>query len=191
MIDLNTAEKQSAPNALIPDGAVVPVHATLSPGGSGPDNWLKRSKNGDSLALDFEFTVVDGEFARRKFWTLLTIEGETDGQKKAGEISRSRLRAMVESAKGIDPTDESEKAVQGRRIPTFADLDGLRFWAVVALEPGTNGYKDKNTLRAVVTPDKEGWTKLEQSRSSSAAPMASVAAVAAAPKSASRPSWAQ
>jgi hypothetical protein len=190
--DFNDADSQRT-GELIPDGTAVPVHMTLRPGGAGDEGWLKMTKRGDGMMLDAEFTVVEGEYARRKFWSLFTVDGTTDGQKTAVSITRSRIRAMLESARGIDPTDESDKAVSGRRIESFADLDGLRFWAVVGLEKGTDGYKDKNVLKAVITPDRREWSKLAQdSRQAAKSAPAAAKAATAAPKSngASRPSWA-
>jgi hypothetical protein len=187
MIDLNQAGQQRSADDLIPDGTIVPVVAVLRPGGAGDGNWMKRSKVGDSLALDFEFTVLEGPFAKRKFWSLFTIEGETDGQKKAGEISVARLRAMLESARGIDPAAEDEKSVNARRLTSWADLDGLRFWAKVAVEKGKDGYKDKNQLKAVVTPDHKEWSKLEQVAPTRAANTTTASKPAA---TGSRPSWA-
>jgi len=197
MYDLNQAEKQTSADSLIPDGTIVPVHATLRPGGAGEGGWLKRNRDGSCLMMDFEFTVIEGPYARRKFWTLLTVEGETEGQQKAADISRSRLRAMLESARGIDPSDESENAIAGRRVGSLGDFDGLRFWAVVGYEKGKDGYKDKNVLKAVVTPDRKDWTRLDQTArpsgpSSVPATPSGVSGQPAAVKtsSAGRPSWA-
>ena len=68
------------------------------------------------MALDVEFTVVEGPFAKRKFWGLFTLEGVSDGHQKAADISASRLRAILESARGIRPDDESDAAKAGRRM---------------------------------------------------------------------------
>lgn len=161
MFDFNNADKQREFDTM-PDGTIVPVHLTLRPGGAGDGNWLKRSRNGDCLMLDCEFTVIDGEFAKRKFWSLMTVEGETEGQQRAADISRSRLRGMLESAKGIEPSDESETAQAARRVTSFGDFDGLRFWVKVGYESPKDNYKAKNTLAAIITPDKKEWSKLEQ-----------------------------
>jgi hypothetical protein len=121
--DFNGAEAQRE-GGLITDGTVAVVHLTIRPGNAGEGGWLKRSKGGDSQALDCEFTVVDGPFAKRKFWSLFTVEGTTEGHAKAAEISASRLRGILESAKGIRPDDESEAAKLGRRVTSWGDFDG-------------------------------------------------------------------
>lgn len=185
--DFNDAEKQSA-GGLIPNNTIVPVHLTVRPGGAGEDSWLKRSKAGDSLAVDCEFTVLDGPYARRKFWSLLTVEGETEGQKKAMGISRSRLRAMLESARGISPADESEKAKEARKVTSYGDFDGLRFLATVGIEKAKDGYEAKNIFLGAVTPDRKDWEGLEQVGSTNV--VKHPAAQAAPAKAAGRPSWA-
>lgn len=189
--DFNNAETQRE-NSLIPENTICTVHLTVRPGNSGEGGWLKRSKTGDSQALDCEFTVVDGQFAKRKFWSLFTVEGTTEGHAKAGEISASRLRGILESAKGVRPDDESEPAKNARRLNSWGDLDGLRFVAKVGIEKGKGDYKDKNTLLAAVTPDRKDYVKPEQvAKQSTFAPVgqsAPAASNSAAPTG--KPSWA-
>lgn len=194
--DFNGAETQRE-GSLIPEDTIAAVHLTVRPGNAGEGGWLKRSKASDSQALDCEFTVVDGPFAKRKFWSLFTVEGTTEGHAKAGEISASRLRGILESARGIRPDDESEGAKTARRVGSWGDFDGLRFVAKIGIEKGKDGYKDKNSLAAVITPDKKDWTKVEQVKTAKSAPLAQMPspAIAAtqAPNTvaAGKPSWAQ
>jgi hypothetical protein len=189
MLDFNNAEPQRE-GGVIPDGTIATVHMKIKPGNAGEGGWLKRSKNGESQALDAEFTIVSGPHAKRKFWTLFTLEGITDGQKKAGEISASKLRGILESARGIRPDDESDAAKAARRPSGYGDFDDLRFIAKIAVEKGKDGFKDKNTLDIAITPDKKDWQKVEQVKTgtSSAAPGTTAAQTAAAPIS--KPSWA-
>ena len=95
---------------LIPDGTVATLQLTILPGGAGENGLLKRSKDGACEMLDLEFAVLDGPQARRKLWERLVITGTTDGHAKAGEISRGKLRAIIESARGIKPGDVSPEA---------------------------------------------------------------------------------
>lgn len=192
--DFNGAEAQRE-NSLIPDGTIAVVHLTLRPGNAGEGGWLKRSKTGDSQALDCEFTVVDGQYSKRKFWSLFTVEGTTDGHAKAAEISASRLRGILESARGIRPDDESEAAKNSRRVNSWGDFDGLRFIAKIGIEKGKDGYKDKNTLAAVITPDKKDWMKVDQvAKPVQTLAQAAAPAIAAAQTNgaaAAKPAWAQ
>lgn len=195
--DFNNASEQRT-GEVIPDGTIATVHMTVRPGNAGEGGWLKRSKAGDSEALDCEFTVVDGQFAKRKFWTLFTVQGTTDGQQKAAEISAARLRAILESVHGIRPDDETPAAAVKRRVNSWGDFDGLRFVAKIGIEKGKDGYKDKNGLAAVITPDRKDWLKVEQvakqggvTTLAAASAPAIAAAQAAAQPAASKPAWAQ
>jgi hypothetical protein len=183
VLDFNDALPQREVG-LIEDGSIVTVHMTVRPGGAGDGGWLKRSKSGDSLALDAEFTVTEGPYANRKFWTLFTLEGTTDGHAKAGAISGTRLRAILESARGILPSDTSDAAKQARRTNSYEDFDGLRFVCRVGVEKAAegSGYKDKNQLAEVITPDKKAWVKVDQIAKKQA-PLFSAPAAAQAPAS--------
>ena len=57
------------PLELIPADTIASVQLRIRPGGVGEDNLLKRSKDGGCEMLDVEYVVVDGPFAKRKFWT--------------------------------------------------------------------------------------------------------------------------
>lgn len=190
--DFNSAPEQRNGD-LIPDGTIVPVHLTIRPGNSGEGGWLKRSKAGDSMALDCEFTVTEGPHAKRKFWSLFTMEGTSEGHQKAADISASRIRAILESAHNIRPDDESDAAKTKRRLSSWGDLDGLRFVAKVGIEKGKDGYKDKNALSEVITPDRKQWSKVEQvAKQQGFQQVGAVAqqAVAAAQAGNNKPAWA-
>jgi hypothetical protein len=202
-MDFNNAGEQRSD--LIPDGTLATVHLTVRPGNAGEGGWLKRSKDGGSQALDCEFTVTEGPYAKRKFWSLFTVEGSTEGHQKAAEISASRIRAILESVNGIKPDDESDNAKVKRRLNSWGDLDGLRFIAKIGIEKAKegSGYKDKNQLVEVITPDRKAWAKVEQvAKTAGTAPSAggmqpigtaaaSVAAQAGKAPAANKPSWAQ
>ena len=197
-INLNNAPEQRSGD-LIPHGTILPVHLTLRAGNAGDGGWLKRSKDGGSMSLDCEFTVTEGPHAKRKFWSLMLVEGTTDGHAKAAEISFGRIRAIIESVYGISPSDQSDAAKQKRMLQSFGDLDGLRFVAKVGIEKGATNpqtgevYKDKNTLVEVITPDKNQWVKLDQVPREARQPQGTPAAhqiPAAAAGGASKPSWA-
>jgi hypothetical protein len=186
-LDFNNAEKQTGGD-LIPADTIVPVHMTLRPGGAGQDGYLKATKTGEALMLDCEFTVIEGPHAKRKFWGMFLTEGTTDGQKKAADIARGKLRAMLESARGVNPADESPAAIEKRKVGSFEEFDGLRFVAMVGIERGKDGYQDKNILKAVITPDSKEWAQLEQVKKPAASKPAT-GATGAAPVG-NKPSWA-
>jgi hypothetical protein len=145
-------------NTLIPKNTIARLHMAIRPGGHGEGGWLRMNKAGNALMLDCEFTVVDGQYARRKFWGLFTVEGETEGQQKAVEISRSNIRAILESARNVKPSDMSPEASAKRRINSWGDLDGLEFVGIIGVEEDKTGqYGDKNRLSAAVTPDRKEY----------------------------------
>lgn len=197
MLDFNAAEPQRD-MGLIDDGTVAVVQINVRPGHAGEGGWLKRSKTGESEALDCEFTVVDGPYAKRKFWTLFTLGGISEGQKKAGDISGSRIRGILESARGIKPDDQSDAAKAARQIDDWGDLDGLRFIAKIGVEKGKDGFKDKNVLEVAVTPDRTAWKKVEQTLRQATA-VASIGSTfgtappppAAQPGTIQKPGWAR
>jgi hypothetical protein len=181
MLDFNTAQVQTNMDP-IPHGTLAPLQVTIRPGGGDDEGWLKPSKDGRSQGLDVEFVVTGGEFTGRKFWTLLTLSGETEGHQKAARISASRLRAIVESARGVKPSDTSDLATKARCIKSYGDLDGLRFIGKIGLDKGSDGYPPKNTLLGAITPDQKSWLPVAQVSAATPAKPA-VAAVA-------KPAWA-
>ena len=91
--DFNDADTQRNFD-VIPDGTIATVRTTVRPGSAGEGGWLRRSKDGGSEALDCEFVVLDGPFAKRKVWSLFTVAGSTPGHAEAAKISAGKLRAM-------------------------------------------------------------------------------------------------
>jgi hypothetical protein len=184
--DFNTDGDQRSFD-VIPDNTVCTVQMTVKPGGAGGDGWLTRAKDGNSEHLNCEFIVVDGAYAKRKFWGRYTVIGAKHDQ--AIDISRKTLKAMLESATGIRPDDESDAAKMARMPKKgWSDFDQLRFVVRVGIEPPKNGYEAKNSIREVITPEKQAWKKPDQidrtATTKSAQP-------AAAPANAiARPQWA-
>jgi hypothetical protein len=160
-MDFNDANPQRVFD-VIPTGTIAELHMIVRPGNAGENSLLRRSKDGNSEALDCELTVVDGPYAKRKVWALFTLVGATPNHATAAEISRSRLRAILESARGIRPDDMSETAKRARQVAGYQDFDGIRFIGRIGVEPARGSYPAKNTLLAAVTPDQQDWHRVEQ-----------------------------
>jgi hypothetical protein len=205
--DFNSAEPQRGfSGELIPENTIVLVVATIRPGQEGPGGYLKANNDRSCLMADFEFTIDGGEFDRRKVWGLMVTAGETEGQQKAAAITRSRLRAMLESAHGILPSDNSAPAVARRQVAGWEAFDGLKFCARIGVEkgglkdktagPNSERWPDKNVVYPV-TPEDERYIS-PGAQNARGAPRASVAqTVAAASKpatnganGAAKPAWA-
>jgi hypothetical protein len=182
---------------LIPTATIATVELRIRPGNAGESGLLKRSKNGDCEMLDCELVVVDGPYVKRKFWENMILAGSSDGHARAADVSRGRLRTILESARGIRPDDMTPTARTARTVE-LKDFDGMRFIARIGIEKGTprpdgsgENYPDKNVLAAVITPDKKEWHKVVQtdlpfnggSATSSPAP-------APVPAPINKPSWA-
>jgi hypothetical protein len=177
---------------LIPDGTVCTVLMKIRPGGAGDGGWLKCSKDGRSEALDCEFVVTDeGQYRDRKFWDLFLVAGTTQGHDQAADISRRKFRAMLDSVHNLKPDDESDAAKQARRISSWGDLDGISFIAKIGVEPPNNGYKAKNKLDRVITPDEKDWHSVPQTPKPKPSPAAAAAKPSTTPPKIERPSWAQ
>ena len=158
--DYNQATEQRAFD-VIEDRTEAVVQLNIHPGNAGEGGWLTRSKDGQSEGLDCELTVVEGPHTKKKFWVRLTLDGQSDGHKQAGSISRGVLRAILESARGIKPADISEAAKKAR-VAEYADFDGIRFMCRVGVEPAKGEFRAKNFLAEVITPDKKDWHPIEQ-----------------------------
>ena len=193
-IDLNDADPQRGFD-LIPTGTIVSVQWTIRPGGAGEDGWLKRSSDGGCEMLDSEFTIIDGEHARRKVWQSLILNGSTEGHATAAEISRTFLRAAVESVRNIKPDDVSPEAYERRKVD-YSDLNGLCFTARVYVEKSKDpAYPDKNKLDPI-PPGRKEWQQVAQlpppptqgNGGMAATPPASVTGKPAQPIT--RPEWA-
>lgn len=132
---------------LIPAGTVVKARLNLRPGDSDKDQYLKKAKTG-SLYLDCEFTVIEGEYAKRKIYHKIGIEGNDVWV----AASRRFIKNILESAKGISKNDKSPEAEKARQITYFSDLDGLDVLIKVGVETGGE-YADKNRIVSVITAE--------------------------------------
>ena len=196
--DMNDAEPQKSGD-LIPDGTFAKITMTLRPGGVDGESeidrgLLKRSgaPGSDVLMLDCEFTVAEGTHARRKFWQTLTTSGgklDESGVSIGAKITKSTLRAMIDSALGLDPEDMSEATKAKRILRGFADLSGITFVAKIRVEASDNpSFPAKNRLEHVVLPTTPEWRKIMDGETVPARPGTRRPPAATAP-AAGAPAW--
>lgn len=218
-LDLNDAEEQRS-FGVIPDGTFCKVVLTIRPGGAsipGCDpmdaGLFKASRSSDAIMLDTELTVASGSYAHKKFWENMTVAGgalDEKGNSKGFNMTKSRVRAMLESATGTDPKDMSEKAKAARRIAAFKQLDKIPFWVKLRVEAGEEyaandgttkmGY-DKNLIDRIVIPGDEEYAALSQGQEVAAKPSGRASgpkatgggngAAASRGPTAGQPAWAQ
>jgi hypothetical protein len=153
---------------VIPHNTIASVLMRIRAGNVGEDGLLKRTAKGDAEMLDCEFVVVDGPYAKRKFWDNFLLEGATSGQQEMALTNRGRLKKILESAHGIRPGDTSEQARAAYRAE-LKDFDNIIFIARIGVrkgEPKNDGsgesWPDKNYLAAAVGPDRKEWHPVEQ-----------------------------
>jgi hypothetical protein len=166
-IDLNDTEGRT----LIPPG-VYALKIQVNYGNAGSDGVLRRAKNGHSLMLELECTVLDSKHAGRKIWEYLTVELDDNGSPLAADkldklktsvrIGRNKLRDIVDSAHHLDPNDTGEAAQKKRRLESYGELDELVFWAQIEKRAGDNGYGPRNYIDFVITPNLPDYPKKKE-----------------------------
>ena len=169
MFDFNDAQKQMAPQGeLIPDGVFSRVKLTIRPGGTNgavpmDAKLLKSSDRSDALMLNCEMTLMDGPYARRKFWQNFTVAGgrrDDKGESIGWNIAKSSFRAMIDSALGLDPKDETQATRDKRKLEGLRQLDGIVFAARIMVEPASSDYAASNRLANVVVPGEPEYAKI-------------------------------
>jgi hypothetical protein len=162
-LDLNQAHKQGE-RPLLPNG-VYRLQAHVRPGGVGTEGLLRLARNLISEMLELELTVTEGKHAGTSFRIWLTLfagDNPKPGQCTAINISRTTLRAMLESAHALDPDDDSTEAQKIRDITTLRAFDGLTFYALVGVEH-SDGYDDRNKVVRAITRNMKEWPAKPQS----------------------------
>jgi len=113
---------------IIPEGTEVVLKATEC-------EDKETAKGGTYLATTFE--IVKGEHAKRKIWQNFNIVNSSD---KAQKIGREQVAGWARAC--------------GK--PNAKDSDMLLdrpFSAVLGIEKGTGGYKDKNIIKSFLLPE--------------------------------------
>ena len=156
--DFNTAEDQSD---VIPKGTLVKVRMTIKPGGYSSPEWEGgyASQNNDtgSVYLNCEFVVLEGQYARRKVWSLIGLQSPKGPE--WGNMGRTLIKGILNSARGVLPQDTSPAAQNARRINTLQELDGIEFVARVDMEKDPQG-NDRNVIKTIITPEHKEYAAL-------------------------------
>ena len=198
--DFNSAAEQSSYD-LIPKGTVVRVRMTIKPGGYDDPSqgwtggYATRSMTTGSVYLNCEFVVLDGPFARRKMWSLIGLYSAKGAEWT--NMGRTFIKAILNSARGINPNDSSPAAQNARRISGFADLEGIEFVGKVDWDKDQNG-QDKCVIKSAVTPEHKDYAAHMNGAPAGAASASASSGSANAYAQATgrapvpgRPSWAQ
>ena len=188
-MNFSDAEEQNTSD-LIPNKTPVKVVMKIRAGGyndpaKGWTGGYATQADSGSVYLDCEFTIIGGKYGKRKVWSLIGLHSPK-GPKWEG-MGRSFIRAALESARGVNPSDASDMATKARQISGFGDLDGLEFAAMVEVQkadPSTT-YSDKNVIQTVIPATHKDYAALM----SGTAPITSAPPLSQAAK-ASAPAWA-
>jgi hypothetical protein len=172
--DFNNAESQQSFD-VIPKGTIVPVRMTIKPGGFDDHNrgwaggYATHNQSSGSIYLNCEFVITGGQYAKRKVWSLIGLFSHKGPE--WGNMGRSFVRSILNSARGLKDKDDSENAQRARRINGIGDLDGIEFLAKIDIEKDQHG-EDKNTIKFAITPDHKEYQGFTPSASTTAVPPA-------------------
>lgn len=193
--DFNDAQAQSNSFELIPNGTVALVRMTIKPGGyddhsqGWTEGYATLSQQTGAVYLACEFVVLEGPYAKRKLWSNIGLHS-TKGPAWAN-MGRSFIRAALNSAHGLAPTDTSAHAAACRRISGFSQLDGLEF--TVRIDQEKDGRDElRNIVRSVIEPGHAAYGATSTSPAAGAPAVQTPAAKSASnPTAGTRPAWAQ
>lgn len=163
-LDLNQAPLQLQPAPLIPVGTLVKVMLQIQPGNFGENGWLTHSQFTESVYLKIQLKILEGEYKNRVIYERIGIQGtkqDDNGNDIWGTMGRSQLRAMIESAYGISPNDQSEAAQKRRQLSGFQALNGLVFMIKVGKEKKQAGSdRQYNNIAQIITPDMSDYPQI-------------------------------
>lgn len=193
--DFNDAEQQQS-FELIPKGTIARVRMTIKPGGyddvaqGWTGGYATQSFETGSVYLACEFVVLEGPFARRKMWSNIGLYSPKGPA--WGNMGRTFVRAVLNSARNIRPQDTSPQAAAARRIAGLHELDGLEFVARIDIEKDGRGDL-RNIVRTAVEPGEADFGHTSgpaPAPRAAAQPAATASSTPAAPLS-GKPAWAQ
>ena len=160
--DFNDAEQQNGFD-LIPKGTLVPVRMTIKPGGfddptqGWSGGYATQSFETGSVYLACEFIITAGPYAKRKMWSNIGLHSNKGPA--WGQMGRSMIRGILNSARNVHPQDNSPQAATARRINSFAELDGIEFLARVDVEKDAKG-EDRNVVKLAIEPGHKDYAAL-------------------------------
>ncbi len=189
-MDFNNSENQSNFD-LIPNNTLAKVRMSIKPGGYDDQSqgWVggyatKNDATG-SVYLSCEFVILEGLYAKRKVWGIIGLHSNKGAE--WGNMGRSFIKAILNSARGVSENDNSPAAQNARKINGFADLDGIEFLAKITTKRDQN-EELRNEIRFAITPDHKDYQAL---MGSIAVPMAKTSVNQAPAPAANRPTWAR
>lgn len=150
--NFNDVEEQMS-YELIPHKTIAKVRLLIKKGNhvtnEFTDGYATLSKAGTSIYLACEFVILSGEFEHRKVWSNIGLH--SDNSPKYGEIGRSTIKAILDSAHSLHPADRSPEAEKQRTIKSFADIHGLACLAEITIND-KGDMPPRNEIKTFITP---------------------------------------
>lgn len=184
------ADYSQAPNQqmgdfdLIPDGTLAWAYFAVRPFNLDQGLIEKESQTTPgNKYLDCELTIAEGEFARKKVWTIIGVAGA----EKFVNMGGAQIRAILECGRGAGPGNPAGYVIDDDFGQFWDENRGapLRVAVKIGIEKGKDGYKDKNTVKAFLSPNPEASSHKDylalMAGQTVAKPAASKPAAAAAP----------
>ena len=170
MIDLNNIENGGGSDFdLIPEGTIARAIITIQPNPVTIPEFsntplFRASQTTSAKWLEVEYTIIGGQFDKRKFWSKHFFDGDAkddNGVSKSKKIGLQWLKSVVESHNNVSAMDASPEAQAVRQIDMqkggVASINGMNVCVKIKIEKGTNGYADQNRCAVVLTQGMEGY----------------------------------
>lgn len=146
-INLGQEEKQRLPGP-VPGGSMALVKITLADAKTpdSPDTpYIGVGSSTGLLFLACQMEVQGGPYEGVTWWENITLPtpsqtidvSQDSGWQKACRIGGRLLRAILESARRVTPSDTSSGAEKRRQIQSWKDFDGLLFAAELGIYEDT------------------------------------------------------
>ena len=114
------------------------------------DPAVFKTPNTGSIYTEFEWTIIDGQYAGRKFWDQMFWTEKTE-KRTMGMILR-----IIEDNYALNSKDDSPEVQACRQLKSLSDIDGFEACVIIALNKGQinkqtgENYPDKNALLTVL-----------------------------------------
>ena len=161
LFDFNDAEDFKTFDP-IPHGTLAKVNLTIQPGGyndllKGYTNGLATQSKTGAIYLKCEFIVIQGEYDKRKIWSLIGLHSPKGPEYH--QMGRSFIKSILNSANGLFTKDVSEAAQKKRTLIDLGNLNNLVFVARIDITEDDKG-KAKNEIRVAITADDPNYQKV-------------------------------
>ena len=172
MIDLNNVGDMSPSGdfELIPENTIARAIITIKPNAVTMPEFsnapiFKASQTTSAKWLEVEYTIIGGQFDKRKFWQNHFFDGDAkddSGVSKSKKIGLQWLKAVVESHNNISAMDASPEAQAVRQIDMqkggVASINGMNVCVKIGIEKSNDPqYSDKNRCKVILTQGMEGY----------------------------------